>query len=69
MYKISRFTSYIDKKDVYAVHCNFNLYFFKNETFKMFKKIINNDTKDIDNEFIKFLLDKEIITEDGDKNV
>ncbi len=69
MYKISRFTSYIDKKDVYAVYCNFNLYFFKNETFKMFKKIINNDTKDIDNEFIKFLLDKEIITEDGDKNV
>lgn len=69
MYKISRFTSYIDKKDVYAVYCNFNLYFFKNETFKMFKKIINNDTKDIDNEFIKFLLDKEIIIEAGDKNV
>ena len=69
MYKISRFTSYIDKKDVYAVYCNFNLYFFKNETFKMFKKIINNDTKDIDNEFINFLLDKEIIIEAGDKNV
>ncbi len=69
MYKLTRYTSYIEKNNIYAVYCNFNLYFFKNDTYNWFKSIIDKENKKIDNEFINFLLDKEIIYKCGDSNV
>lgn len=69
MYRISRFTSFIEKDRVYAVYCNFNLYFFKGITYKWFKNIIESEKiEDIDNTFIKYLLDNEIIDIVGDIN-
>ena len=64
MYKLSRYVSYIEKDNIYAVYCNFNLYFFKGDTYKWFKDIILGRNKKIDKEFLDFLLKKEIISEE-----
>ena len=70
MYELSRYVSYLEKNNVYSVYCNFNLYFFKGITYTWFKKIIDKENmQNIDNEFIDFLLKKEIIVKVGEKNV
>ena len=69
MYKLTRFTSYLEKNNVYAVYVNFNLYFFIGDTYIWFKSIINNENKKIDKGFIDFLLNKEIICKCGERNV
>lgn len=70
MYSISRYTSFMKKDNIYAVYCNFNLYFFKGDTYKWFDEIVSSHNIDkIDKEFLNFLLDKEIIFLDGGKNV
>lgn len=62
MYKISRYVSFIEKNEAYALYCNFNLYFFKGITYKWFKMILNNeDLSVIDSTFIDYLISKEII--------
>ena len=62
MYKVSRYVSVIEKNEVYALYCNFNLYFFKGITYKWLKLILNNDnTSEIDTTFIDYLVSKEII--------
>lgn len=70
MYKLSRYTSYIEKNNIYAVYCNFNLYFFKGKTYQMFKKVLENNPKNrIDKDFIQFLREKEILVLSGEDNV
>ena len=70
MYKLSRYTSYIEKNNIYAVYCNFNLYFFKGETYQMFHKVLENNPKNkINKEFIDFLIEKEILVSSGEDNV
>ena len=70
MFKLSRFVSYIEKNNAYAVYCNFNLFFFKKTTYKWFKQIINNtDIDKINEDFISYLLKNEIIIYEGEKNV
>lgn len=68
MYKLTRFVSYIEKNNILAVYCNFNLFFLKNDAYKALKSIINSDTPtEINEDFINWLLDKEIIRKsDGD---
>lgn len=67
MYKISRYVSYIEKNEVYAVYCNFNLYFFKGQTYKWFKSILKNEyILTIDRTFIDYLVEKEIIYKGDD---
>ena len=67
MYELTRFVNYKEKNNIYAVYCNFNLYFFKGITYKWFKDIIETkNIKEIDKDFIKFLLDKEIIRKCGE---
>ena len=70
MIKLSRFVSYIEKNNVYAVYCNFKLFFFKKITHKWFKQIINNTNIDkINDEFINYLLKNEIIVYVGEEDV
>lgn len=70
MYKVSRYVSYLNKKEVYAVYCNFNLYFFKGITYKWFTSILKRENiYDIDPTFIDYLLEKEIIYKGECKNV
>ena len=69
MYKLTRFVSYKEKNNIYAVYCNFNLYFFKGEPFKWFQDLIESkNIESIDKTFIKYLLDKEIIEKCGEYN-
>ena len=67
MYELTRYVSYIEKNNIYAVYCNFNLYFFKGDTYKWFKDFLEfKNIENINKEFIKYLLDKEIIKKSGE---
>lgn len=68
-YRLSRFTSFLEKNNSFAVYCNFNLFIFKGKTYKWFKQIINSGkTENVCNEFIDFLFKNEIIEKGCDSN-
>lgn len=70
MYEVTRYVSYIEKNEIYAVYCNFNLYFFKGQTYNWFKSIIKKEKDlNIDKTFIEYLIEKEIIYKAGEENV
>jgi hypothetical protein len=54
----------MEKDGIMALYVNFNLIFFKNDTVKWLKQIINHESsKDIPSDFIEYLKKMEIIEE------
>lgn len=61
-YKISRYTSCLQKNNTIAVYSNFDLMFLKNETVKWFNKIKDKKNMElIPYEFIQYLINKEVL--------
>lgn len=62
-YVITRYCSFLEKDNITAVYTNFKLMFFKNQTVKWIKKIIDKDENynQIPIDFYRYLLKNEVI--------
>lgn len=56
----TKFANWIEHDGVYAVYCNYHIFFFKGIAAQYFNKVIHNE-KDVPESFLSFLIDKEII--------
>lgn len=61
-YKLTRFTSFIEKSNIIAVYSNFNMFFLKENTSLWFKQIVDKDlSSEIPLSFYNYLINKEVI--------
>lgn len=65
MYKINSNISYIEKNGIFAVYGNYNLYFFKDISAKLFKMVIENRYSTVPNDFREYLIKKQILSKES----
>lgn len=58
----TKFVNWIERDGVYAVYCNYHIYFFKGIAAQYFNNVIWNRA-DVPKSFLTFLIEKEILCE------